>query len=551
MGSKARQFANLLGADGKIQTDQISSGAITSDLLAEGAVTDPTPSVVSDQNNTSTGFYDLPAGTTAQRPESPNTGYVRFNTTLDQLEQYTSESGWQGISAPPIITTTDVTDVNEADSSQVIVITGQNFDTIATAVLIDANSVVKTPTTSVRNSSSQITITYSGGDLITPSDAEPLSVKVTNGSGLTATLNGQINIDATPIWSTSAGTLATIDDIDTGTHATVSASDPEESTISYSVTSGALPGGLTLNSSTGVISGDPTDVDDTTQFNFSISASDGTGNSTPRAFNIIVNKYPDGTSSARAVTTTTQLLTIDAPAGVYWMTCSTYNSGNPFQVAYAPYDNRGWIEVLYSANGTVTTPWSTWHNGANAYFISHLTTSGSIAGYTGTSGSIALGSAFSATDFAVTSKSASNTISVIATGENQNSILPLTSTDVYGSGASSIISNFIGYFKGTNRGFHANEGSGGPDFIGGFEGAGVRGFEIVLGWRNGGLDADEWHIADGSTTDDGTYYPNIGYRSTSAYSAAKVGSWSNSTGSKGSQYDIDAGNVLSVWLTSD
>jgi hypothetical protein len=50
----------------------------------------PTVSIaaVSDQNNTSTGYLDLPTGTTAQRPVSPNSGYIRYNTTLSQLELY-------------------------------------------------------------------------------------------------------------------------------------------------------------------------------------------------------------------------------------------------------------------------------------------------------------------------------------------------------------------------------------------------------------------------------------------------------------------------------
>jgi len=47
-----------------------------------------TPAMVSDQANTSTGAFDVPTGTTAQRPASPTTGYIRYNTTLEQLEMY-------------------------------------------------------------------------------------------------------------------------------------------------------------------------------------------------------------------------------------------------------------------------------------------------------------------------------------------------------------------------------------------------------------------------------------------------------------------------------
>lgn len=47
-----------------------------------------TPAAVSDQANTSTGYFDLPAGTTAQRPGSPTTGAIRFNSELLKNEFY-------------------------------------------------------------------------------------------------------------------------------------------------------------------------------------------------------------------------------------------------------------------------------------------------------------------------------------------------------------------------------------------------------------------------------------------------------------------------------
>jgi hypothetical protein len=47
-------------------------------------------------DNTSTGYIDLPAGTTAQRPGSPSAGMVRFNTSLSQYEGYNG-SAWSSI----------------------------------------------------------------------------------------------------------------------------------------------------------------------------------------------------------------------------------------------------------------------------------------------------------------------------------------------------------------------------------------------------------------------------------------------------------------------
>jgi len=59
-----------------------------------------TPTAVSDQTNTSTGYFDLPAGTTAQRPASPATGMIRYNTSLSVYEAYLT-SGWQAITTVP------------------------------------------------------------------------------------------------------------------------------------------------------------------------------------------------------------------------------------------------------------------------------------------------------------------------------------------------------------------------------------------------------------------------------------------------------------------
>ena len=56
-----------------------------------------TPAAVSDQSNASTGYFQLPKGTTAQRPASPATGMVRFNTDLNYLEEY-RQGQWLAVS---------------------------------------------------------------------------------------------------------------------------------------------------------------------------------------------------------------------------------------------------------------------------------------------------------------------------------------------------------------------------------------------------------------------------------------------------------------------
>ena len=57
-----------------------------------------TPAAVSDQANTSTGYFDLPSGTTAQRPGSAGVGMIRHNSSTGFPEWYDG-TNWQTIQA--------------------------------------------------------------------------------------------------------------------------------------------------------------------------------------------------------------------------------------------------------------------------------------------------------------------------------------------------------------------------------------------------------------------------------------------------------------------
>ena len=334
-------------------SDGSSLTGINTDL-----VSDTTPQLGGDldgNGNTidltgNTSYFGMPRGTTAQRPASPSAGYVRFNTTLDQLEQYTSGSGWQGISAPPTISSTDISNVEESDTTQTIVITGQNFDSTATAVLVDANGATVTPTTSTRNSSSQITVTFSGSDTLDSTTSDPLDIKVTNGSGLSAVLADQITVDARPTWSTTAGSLGTVIEDQAISSITLSATDPEGETVSYSIASGALPTGLTLSSG-GVITGTP-NVNDTysssgVTHSFSVAASDGTGNTTNRAFSIL-RKWADGSASNLYTTPHFLRNTLGVTTdGTYWV--KTAEMANPIEtyINFGLVDSKDWVLMMH------------------------------------------------------------------------------------------------------------------------------------------------------------------------------------------------------------
>ena len=79
-----------IGTTGQVLT---VSGGKPAWATASGSAT---PAGVSDQTNTSTGYFDLPAGTTAQRPGTPATGMIRYNTSNSQYEVYNG-SIWQAL----------------------------------------------------------------------------------------------------------------------------------------------------------------------------------------------------------------------------------------------------------------------------------------------------------------------------------------------------------------------------------------------------------------------------------------------------------------------
>ena len=104
----------------------------------------------------------------------------------------------------------------------------------------------------------------------------------------------------------------------------LSATMPNNDTVTYAVTGGALPTGMTLNPSTGVISGTPSTVGYNVSgvtSNVTITATSSvTNNSTPRTFSII-RRWRDGTSSAYAGTSAQDIKTITGTVtdGDYWI----------------------------------------------------------------------------------------------------------------------------------------------------------------------------------------------------------------------------------------
>ena len=246
--------------------------------------------------DTGTEGTKVATGTTAQRGST--TGQIRFNTTLGLAEYYTGNE-FKAIDIAPLVSSINVSNITQAqiDAGFDIVIAGTNFSSGAVVKFIGNDGTEYTSPTVTVNSDTQITARVTSN---IDASKEPFDVQVTSAGGLSASKDDLFNIDAAPTWNTASGNLGTINDMSDATHFTLSATDPEGGTVSYTESTSNLTGaGLALNSSNGQITGNPNDVTSDTTVSFGVNASDGT-NTVNRTFNIIVQQALDGSTTAKA-----------------------------------------------------------------------------------------------------------------------------------------------------------------------------------------------------------------------------------------------------------
>ena len=250
------------------------------------------------ENITDTGTEGtkIALGTTAQRGSTQ--GQIRFNTTIG-LAEYYDGSSFKSIDSPPTISSISPSSVESANLPANITITGQNFSSSVSVDFIDVSNTVITSPTVTRNSSTSITAQVP--NTLTSAN-EPFDIRVTNiSSSLAGTLVDGLNIDAAPTFNVAAGSLAVLEHANrSGSNITnITASDDEGDTVTFSVTAGSLPAGITLNSN-GTFAGTANEVNNTTVSTFTVTASDGTNTST-RQYTITINPsnyFGDGSDGA-------------------------------------------------------------------------------------------------------------------------------------------------------------------------------------------------------------------------------------------------------------
>jgi large repetitive protein len=319
----------------------------------------------------------MPVGTTGQRANEQN-GDIRFNSTLDLMEYYDG-SIWKSIDSPPTISSVTSTFTAAGDT---ITVNGDNYQTGVNIVVIDSGGTQYTPDSVTRVSSTQATFDITTAILNSGNDY--FDVKITNVSGLSVTASNVMSIPQSIAFSTAAGTLGTADDVGqvSGLSPVTVTQSGENADVSvtYAVESGALPGGLTLNTSTGAITGDPTNVSSDTTYNFNIDATyvDASSSETAtinRAFNIIIQKALDGSSSDRGMLSGRLGYLAGATSGTKYVRIE----GNSYQLTYDATDKFGdgkvgWVRLngnFFASNQSLRTS------------ASNINQAGVTAGYSG------------------------------------------------------------------------------------------------------------------------------------------------------------------------
>ena len=166
-----------------------------------------------------------------------------------------------------------------------VTITGTNFQSIpfvdainsSTGAIVTADSVAFTSATTIV---ATFTISVDGTYFLRVENNDGLSVR--SGSAL-------LTVSDAPAWTTAAGSLGTVENGGT-INFTVAATNA----TTFGVQSGSLPGGASLNASTGVISGTESGSTQTTTYTFTIRATDAEAQTADRQFTITISHGATG-----------------------------------------------------------------------------------------------------------------------------------------------------------------------------------------------------------------------------------------------------------------
>lgn len=205
-------------------------------------------------------------------------------------------------------------------------VTGGSFASDVAVAFIGQDTNALAAKNIVRSSSTSLIVTRP--DALTVAQS-PYSLRVLN-PGITAPtgtnshiLSNVITAGTAPAWTTTSPVGYTLGAI--ATSLTFLATDTEGSDIDYTVASGTLPNGLSLNSETGVVSGTYSGAAAAGDTNVvTIRATDAGGNFTDRAFTFTANAVPVWDTTAGALADGMETLEYSVQLSATDLTTLTY-----------------------------------------------------------------------------------------------------------------------------------------------------------------------------------------------------------------------------------
>jgi len=221
-----------------------------------------------------------------------NTGvFLKLPATDGTNGQVISTNGSGTLSFSDSVTFPTISSINPGvieNTQTAITITGTNFKDSSTPPFVDAinastGAIITADSVSFTNATTVVatfTISVDGTYFL----------RLENNDGI-ATRSGTalLTVSDAPAWTTAAGSLGTVSAAGT-INFTVAATNA----TTFGVQSGALPGGASLNTSTGAITGTESGSTQTTTYTFTIRATDAQGQTADRQFTITISHGASG-----------------------------------------------------------------------------------------------------------------------------------------------------------------------------------------------------------------------------------------------------------------
>ena len=276
------------------RTTQFTTGVTTSGTPGQAgahttiAVDKDTPSILYYQctNHAHMGNH------TIHNSPTINTGvFLKLPTADGTANQVIATNGSGTLSFADSITFPTISSISPTvldNNAGNIVITGTNFKDSSTPPFVDA---INASTGAIVTANS---VTFTSATSVTANFTLPVDgtyfLRLENNDGI-ACRSGTalLTVSDAPAWTTSAGSLGTV-----ANGGTINFTVAATNATSFAVQSGALPGGASLNTSTGAITGTESGSTQTTTYSFTIRATDAEGQTADRAFTITISHGSSG-----------------------------------------------------------------------------------------------------------------------------------------------------------------------------------------------------------------------------------------------------------------